>query len=420
MAKNRTLNFFSSDHRLDGTEPLPKSVADDPTFVKRLSFRSYPGDDLRVLAEAMASVPANVAIFLDNNIWDLSLGSDLWPALLGRERGVYVVPGVRIELEPWRRRNPSFIGSKAVEEKQPPLELLDLPSEASEQKALIYYTSLLLQRRHTFKYYAANFERIEGRTPPLAEVVEGVQKTYGQRALLLAYKNGRAVVADRRATDEYLVCAAAIHGLKTGDPTIVLTKDRDVLEQFYKLWWFLDTQYRSMLMADAYAADPLRYPHLPIPRNMMTCSQFNFDADAFLLNFGSRRMNGFLPKRHSFVSQECWLLESNSVTRLVFGAEREMERLWDIKGSTGGLVSNRLGGRNLHSYLGATMLERVNPHLVANCAAVVRDQTLDVGESVSIALLDVTYALFSNERFTRLTRDQRASTSPRLWTPKSA
>ena len=131
-------------------------------------------------------------------------------------------------------------------------------------------------------------------------------------------------------------------------------------------------------------------------------------------------MNGFLPKRHSFVSQECWLLESNSVTRLVFGAEREMERLWDIKGSTGGLVSNRLGGRNLHSYLGATMLERVNPHLVANCAAVVRDQTLDVGESVSIALLDVTYALFSNERFTRLTRDQRASTSPRLWTPKSA
>lgn len=418
MASNRTLNFLSSARRSDGTEPLPRSVADDPTFVKRLSFRSDSGGNVRTLVEAIAAIPSNVAIFLDNNIWDLSLGSNLWPALLDRERGVYVVPGVRIELEPWRKRNPSFVGSTAVEENRPPLEFLDLPPEGSERKALVYYTSLLLQRRHAFRYYAANFERIERRVPDTAEVVAGVQKLYGPRALLMAYKNGTVVVPDRRATDEYLVCAAAIHGLKTGEPTIVLTRDKDVFEQFYKLWWVLDTQYRSMLMADAYASDPLRYPHLPIPQTMVTSNQFHFDEDAFLLEFGGMRMDEFLPKHHTFVSQECWLLTS-SVTRLMFGAEREMQRLWEIKGETGGLVSDRLSGRNLHSYLGGTMLGRVNPYLVANCAAVVRDKTCDVGESVSISLLDVNYVLFSNERFTHLTRDQRAVTSSKLWTPIS-
>lgn len=371
------------------------------------------------IAKAIAMIPSDVAIFLDNNIWDLSLGSDLWPALLGRERGVYVVPGVRIELEPWRKRNPSFIGSKAAEEKRAPLELLDLPPEGPERNALIYYTSLLLQRRHAFRYYGANFERIEGRVPTPAEVVAGVQKLFGERALLLAHKNGARVVADPLGTDEYLVCAAAIHGLKTGESTVVLTKDQDVLEQFYKLWWFLDTHYRSMLMAEAYAADPLRYPHLPIPHTTWTSNQFYFDKNAFLLDFGSRRMNKFLPKHCDFVSQECWLLKSEPI-RLVFGAELEMQRLWEMKGVTGGLVSNRLGGRNLHSYLGGTMLERVDPRLVANCAAVVRDKTFDVGESVSISVLDATYALFSNESFTRLTRDQRGEASRRLWRPRSS
>lgn len=174
-----------------------------------------------------------------------------------------------------------------------------------------------------------------------------------------------------------------------------------------------------MLMADACAADPLAFRHLPIPQTMTTRNQFRLHDDAFLLDFGSRRMNKFLPKRHNFVSQECWLLK-RGVTQLVFGAEREMWRLCEIKGLTGGLVSERLGGRNLHSYLGGTMIDKVNPHLVANCAAVVRDKTLDVTESVSISLLDVTYALFSNERFTRLTRDQRGDTAPRFWIPKSA
>ena len=420
MATNRTLSFLGSNRRLSGTEALPRSAADDPTFVKRLSYKTTSSPlDLQELSEGIAMIPPEVAIFLDNNIWDLSLGPHLWPVLLGRERGVHVVPGVRIELEPWRRRYPSFIGSIAVEERRAPLEFLDVPPEGAQRDALIYYTSLLLQRRHAFTYFAANFEQIEGRAPDAREIVEGVQRLYGERALLLAYKNGEVVVADRRATDEYLVCAAAAHGLATGQPTIVLTKDQDVLEQFYKLWWLLDTQYRAMLMADAYAADPLRYRHFPIPQTKVTSSQFHFDADAFLLDFGDRRMNKFLPSRHAFVSQECWLLQKN-LTRIVFGAEREMHRLWETKGATGGLVSDRLGGRNLHAYLGGTMLERVNSRLVANCAAVVRDKTLAASESVSMSLLDITYALFSNEHFTRLTRSERENEPSRLWTPKVA
>jgi hypothetical protein len=419
VAKNRTLNFLASDNRVDGTELVPRSVADDPTFVHRLSFKTSESPlDLDELSRTIATIPSNVAIFLDNNIWDLSLASDVWPALLSRERGIYVVPGVRIELEPWRKKNRQFIGSKAVQEKRSPLHLLDLPTDELDRRALIHYTSLLLQRRHAFLYFAANFERINGRVPDTSEIVAGVQKLYGQRALLMAYKDGRAVVPDRRATDEYLVCAAAAHGLATGEPTVVLTQDQDVMEQFYKLWWFLDTHYRAMLLADAYVDDPLKYKHLPIPKTKVTSSQFKLEDDEFLLDFGNRRMRRFLPKSFSFVSQECWLLKKK-LTRIVFGAEREMYRLWQTKGSTGGLVSERLGQRNLHAYLGATILERVNSQLIANCVAVVRDKTLEVSDSVTIPLLDITYALFSNEHFTRLKRSDREAESSRLWLPKA-
>lgn len=45
-------------------------------------------------------------------------------------------------------------------------------------------------------------------------------------------------MVDSRATDESLVYFAAEHALRTGQQTVVLTKDQDVMEQFYKLWWF--------------------------------------------------------------------------------------------------------------------------------------------------------------------------------------
>lgn len=54
-------------------------------------------------------------------------------------------------------------------------------------------------------------------------------------------------------------------GIETGREVVILTKDEDIQEQFYKLQWLLDTHYRGMLLADMYASDPSRFVTQPMP-----------------------------------------------------------------------------------------------------------------------------------------------------------
>jgi hypothetical protein len=283
----------------------------------------------------------------------------------------------------------------------------------------VYYTSLLAVRRDLLRLHAAKFLEIHGRSPTPSESIAGIQHVYGERALSLVHKQGQDAPLDRRATDEYLVYAAAAHCLSTGEPTLILTQDQDVMEQFYKLWWFLDTHYRAMLLADEYVSDPFKYPHYELPRTAVTENQFEFDG-ALLVDRGPRRMRGVLPPFSTFASAECWLISGHG-TRLVFGAERQMERLLDIKGRTAGLVSEDLRGRNLHAYLGGTLLERTNPRIVQNCVAIVRDHAWITPEpQVRLALLDIQYALFGNERVTLLKRGREHRPRHRLWIPPGA
>src|SRR5216684_1224101 len=104
------------------------------------------------------------------------------------------------------------------------------------------------------------FREEQERDPSPDEMMAGVQRTFSERGLALAHKDGRSVVLDKWATDESLVYLAAAHALETGRPTVILTKDQDVLEQFYKLWWFLDTHYRAMLMAEHYSRNRFAFP----------------------------------------------------------------------------------------------------------------------------------------------------------------
>lgn len=403
-SKNRVINFFSSRRHVDGTEEVPPHLHNDPTWVPRLGFKPTDGTiTLPNLASTIAGLPSSVAVFLDNNIWDLRLEHDVWPALLSTGATVYVIPSVRLELEAWRLKNSEFIGSQAVANGQN-LILLDLPEEGPNRVVFTYYVSLLRQRRNAFDFYSSRFEEIQGRAPSQTELVEGVQRLYGQRGLSLVRKGGEDAAKDKWFADEALVFSAAWHSLCTGEPTIILTLDQDVLDQFYKLWWFLDTHYRGMLLAEEYASDPTRYPRLALPDTAVVRNFFNL-GESFLISRGSGRMREVLPKPSPPVVPECWLLNPNrgTLTRLSFCADREMIRLLQEKGATGGLVSSLLGGHNLHPYLGGTLLERVDPTIVRDCVAIVEDSTTEVGDGLArLAYLDITYALFSNERFTRM------------------
>jgi hypothetical protein len=233
-----------------------------------------------------------------------------------------------------------------------------------------------------------------------------------ERGRALAHKDGHPVALDKWATDESLVYLAAAHALETGRPTVILTKDQDVLEQFYKLWWFLDTHYRAMLMAEHYAQNRFAFPIEPFPD--VRHAQKLFDLrNGLLVDMGPRRMNAVLPRRPTFVSVECWLV-GKEMTRLVFGAETEMYRLLKIKGATGGLVSDQLEGRNLHPWLVPLPLG----DKIAECVGVVYDRTVEAaGSRARVGMFDITHAVNNHERFSSL-RANPGLSETRLWTPE--
>lgn len=418
MSGNRTFRYISgTSHKqgYDGDQTIPSRLYRDPTFVLRLSFKfSGPSEGTRTnLAEIIRSVPSEVSFFVDSNIWDTKIEDEIWHALLSRRDSVYVIPNVRLELDGWLRRNPDYVGTRGVLDDDSTLVAMPFPSNENEVRAYTYYVTLLQQRRRMLEFFAGEFERRTGRVPTESETITGLQRTVGERGLALVRKHGKTTTLDRYATDESLVYFAAVHAVSTGRPTVVLTKDQDVLEQFYKLWWFLDTHYRAMLLADEYMRDPLRYKLLPLPTTPGIRMAFHAE-NGFLVERGVDRMTAVLPRRFDFVSCECWLLTSRGLSRATFGAERQMYRLISTKGETGGRVSRELGGRNLQPYL--VPLE-LTPHQVANCFMIAKERTAPTADSkVRISLFDVWHVVNTMERRRRIVSAPEVRQSS-LWLP---
>lgn len=420
VADNRTRRYLASTSAkrgYDREEFIPKDAVDDPTFVPRLSYRdSPPGAEWRSdLADSVETVPPDVCFFLDTNIWDKNLDPKIWQALLARNDSVYVIPSVRLELKDWILRNPEYIGSRAIRESNPNLIVRNLPpTDSDEMTAYAYYIYLLQSRRNIAHFYKMQFREKQGRDPNSDELMAGIQRTFGERGLVLVHKDGRPVVADKWATDESLVYLAAENALRTGRPTVILTKDQDVYEQFYKLWWFLDTHYRAMLIADAYSGDPFRYPMHKLP-SVKYVDRFFYEENALLVEVGTRRMRAFLPRAYKFVSVECWLVRKK-MERLTFGAETNMYRLLKVKGATGGLVSDRLQGRNLHPWLAPLPIGK----RLETSIAIVRDRTITVsGSRAQVGMFDLTHSVNTHERHSRFAADPNASQSG-LWTPRQS
>jgi hypothetical protein len=412
MIKQRTIRYLdgtSAKRGYDGQVPLPVRLCSDPTFVSRLSYKfSDIGIPGRLnLHKTITQAPPEVAFFLDTNMWDRTLEPELWAALLARRDSIFVIPNVRLELKKWIVANPNFPGSQAIMDKKSNLIIMDLPpNDSDELTAYAYYAFLLQIRRRAGDFVTWEFRKREGRDPTPDELVSGIQRSVGERGLALIHKHGKTATLDRWATDESLVYFAAKHAVSTGRPTTILTMDQDVLEQFYKLWWFLDTHYRAMLMADEYVRDPLRYRLLPLPDLPRVRDVFNLD-DGMLLERGATRMNAVLPRGFKFVSSECWLV-GQKLVRLTFGAECQMHQLLKMKGATGGLVSDQLRGRNLHPWLVPLPLGR----RIKDCAAIVRDRTVPIpGSRAAVGLFDVCHSVNTVERFSHLVPDTSWSRS---------
>ncbi len=166
---------------------------------------------------------------------------------------------IQTELEPWAanpRKNLRFQHAyvKAASQGHPAFDLTSFEVGTDEWRGVVHYALLLGLRKQVY-------ELVSNSSPGLSddELHQEVQRLVQDRGMTLARKG----LLDREKVnflaDEVLIVRAFEYALRTGNDVTVLTRDRDLREQFYKFQYILDTHYRSMLLANAFRGQPLNF-----------------------------------------------------------------------------------------------------------------------------------------------------------------
>ena len=263
-----------------------------------------------------------------------------------------------------------------------------------KQHGYEYYLNLLGLRKYEGAAFAMVFEKQNGRPPNQEEFAAEIKKRYGDRGYMIAVKGWRERGRANYLADEQLVVMAVLSAILSGNEVIIITRDHDVQEQFYKMLFLVDTHYRSMLLADRYVASPSSFPSMPIPEQSARDRFVGEDNVVFdpLFNpeLGDRHD---LPASYRFVNIECWWVGGGAndlrLCRMIFSSEREMARVLATKARTRGLNTDKLGGRNCHLW--------PFPERNFGMAAVVTDRRVTDGQHEYLAL-DTIHTLCSHER----------------------
>ncbi len=398
----RYLMGTASTHGFDGImrEMIPPSPADH-VFVPRLGFVTTPKEDYDIveLCNGISNHLNDALFFCDTSLFDERTDNRLWQTLLQSNGKIVLIPSVLHELEPWLSTHKDHIVAKAILNNDSCIEFGGLDADDAEQQAnFAYYVNLLGMRKRILRLRIMAFERINGRSlneNEITKIKDEIHQTYNPRGYLLANKGAKAEGAWNFYTDEALVFLAVLTGISTGRKIMILSKDEDIQEQFYKLLWLLDTHYRGMLLADLFSSNPSRFTSYPIPKGDLTIEEAFTGENNFLIERSDEILEEILPESFNFVSLYCWIV-GEKLTQTIFGAEQEMTRLLDIKAKTKGLNTDKLDGRNCHIWLAPLDVTRK----LRGCAAIVQDNRLELKSStVEIPILDVNQAIYCGERF---------------------
>jgi hypothetical protein len=403
MKKNRftrtTRHMAPRSSYSDGPVYLTGGVP-SPTFVHRLGWRASSLEkldyDSATLAACIADAP-DVAFYCDNSIFDDRSSPDLWESLFGSTTDVLVTPRIEAELRPWLDARPGHAVDTALTDGRLRVQSGTEWSEA-ERQAFVHYVNLLATRKRMMSWAELDFERRHGRTPAEADadVLRAlVQRSLGERGTLFA-KKGAQEKAKRGAisyADEELVYVAVAEALRTGRETIILTKDEDLLDQFYRLIYLLDSHYRSMYIAKAYLADIGSFRMHPVPSSGEWADAM-VPASSVLVERADDLPQRVLPAEFHFVPVSCWLI-GERYQCLTFGAETEMSSLLEVKGRTRGKNTDILGHRNCH-----LLVHFMPPPAkgVPPCFAIAEDRTLELGGQ-HIPAIEANQAIGAVERF---------------------
>lgn len=354
------------------------------------------------LCRTIASIPDDVLFFCDTSLFDDKTDMRLYSELLDREGRIVIIPPVRRELDPWLDTHSEHPVAKAILGEERSIKFIEPKSDHKrEESAAEYYVNLLGFRKMLLTLEFARFEQKSGQPPNNDEAKLLMQKLHqdiGSRGYILAKKGYEAAESPNLFTDEILVYLAMKTAIETGQDIVIVSKDEDILEQFYKLQWLLDTHYRSMLFADVYASDPSRFVTHSMPKVDTPWLKNMFVGDD---NYLVERQNHFiigdsapiLPPYCHPVVVHCWIV-GDKISQMAFCAEKEMKRLLDTKGATSGLNTYKFGEKNCHLWLAPLDA----PRSLRGCVAIADDDRVDFGLA-RIPLLDTNQAIFTGERF---------------------
>jgi hypothetical protein len=328
--------------------PIPASEFAQDTFVPRLGFKPtvrVPAQEARLIDTLREA--DDYALFMDTSVVGRQIDYPLFDELLRVPQRLFLIKRVLDELLPHFvsvRDHPLL---KALKAKNPAVVLHPEPEGGSERfAALLYYMNLLARRREVLKVALARHAREHGAEPDddqRASIVADIQSDFGERGILLCNKP-----ISPTYTDETLVYLAVEHALRSGQPTIILTSDPDVEEQFFKLIELVTIHYYAMLIAREYRANFAAFkPRVVAGAELEAHSQV-FES-VTMLDLGGRRIHDFRPPKIEFVPISCCLLGTH-VSHIVYGAETAMTDVLDIKARTGGRSTDLLGERDLHAY----------------------------------------------------------------------
>jgi hypothetical protein len=246
-----------------------------------------------------------------------------------------------------------------------------------------------------------------GREPTEDELAGFVQGSFGPRGLLLARKGLDAVKSPNMVTDENLVLIAVLTAIIRGAEVFIITRDSDVLEQYFKLLCLMKEHYRAMRIAELYAADTASAPFVrtPVVNDGVHIPEF---TDEFVMQLVTT--DGHfdpLPADFNFVNVYCVLLGGESpdlkVTWCNFCAETEMSEMLKIKAATKGLSTDKFGGRNC-----TIRTERLLEHSHRVVVSIGNEPAFQFGPLGRFYLSDLKNALFENEMHTKVSYRDRS------------
>lgn len=359
-------------------------------------------------AASFATMPTDHRLFLDTGfITSHELPKHLLDHIVTKH--IAITKGVWDELQPWvnnTRCNVAFRDYlvRAMEKEisgngHSHVSLVswrELPPEFVP--AANYYIRLLGMRKyfgvHRFELFLSEHKR----EPTLAELQVICQQMSGARGWRIAKKAIENRHKPDGLVDESLVVNAVFHSILFGIPTVVLTRDTDVFEQFYKAIYLIGTHYTSMLMGARLHQRPEDFKTAELPKaSGLYIGEGNLAVDMVAGKLGDLKDSTLRP-----IQCTCVLL-STSDKPLMFserthGLVEDMVRVLRIKSKTRGRNTDLFAEKNFHVSFDPRNVEGVNgPALINDNLTISSD-----ADEFPIARTDIELAIFTDEQFAKL------------------